>query len=128
MIKYIIVYILIIILLIVIMCVLCKAIKEINIIKEELKMNLYNITLEDGRIEYYKVTTETKENGNIVRNIYNFIDIKKLAGFINQFLESNDIFVSEDSILEELETTDTYRFLVKQFKIDCSLCFMNFEG
>ena len=91
--------------------------------------NLYDMILEDGRIEWYKVETEVdRDDGTIVHNTYNFIDIKNLVSFINKFLKSNNAFVSKDSILEELETTDSYSLLGKEFKINCSLHLINFEG
>lgn len=90
-------------------------------------MDNYTI-IEDDRIEYYRVKTEIKENYGVVHNTYNFRDTNNLVDFISQFLKSNGTSVSKDLILEELEATDTYRFIDKEFKIKCSLYLMNFEG
>lgn len=90
--------------------------------------NLYDMILEDGRIEYYKLITKTKKDGTDVCNTYNFIDAENLAHFISEFLKSNGVLVSKDSILEELETTDAYCFVDSNVKIECSLYLMNFEG
>lgn len=86
--------------------------------------NLYDMILEEGRIEYYKIKTKTKEENNT----YNFIRINNLVEFICDFLRENNITTSYVSILDKLETTDTYYFSKNGIEVDCSLMIMNFIG
>ena len=94
--------------------------------------NLYDMMLEDGRIEYYKVKIRTKKDGKPKYDVYNFVNINNAAKFICDFLDSFDYIAEYDEVLSELELTDQFVFHEERFNEDiqlkCSLYLKNFEG